>query len=262
MSFRTGLRGDDVVFMYAAANPATYTAYGCTFLAWGGAASGEAVRRLTELGVHCTGSLWCLTAGAEHLHKNADLRDAVVRDIEGKPVAVWWLFDSTFEGTLTWFGCTNHPAFRAFVRQRVAEEMRGGAPGLHVDDHLGTAHAVAFLGGCFCHYCIAAFRDWIAIHGTAKTMTLAGVTTWDDFDYRLLVRRHAADDANYIAQIESIPLRTEFLDFQLQRAAENVQQLGALAAEIVEHPITLSANTALPGVTTPCCDATPDAPGG
>ncbi|MDB5324903.1 MAG: Alpha-agarase [Phycisphaerales bacterium] len=242
----TALVGDDVIFMYPATDPATYARYGCTFLAWGGAAKGESVRQLESMGVHGTGSLWCLTAGAENLHKNADLRDAVCRDITGAPIPVWWLFDCTYEGTPTWFGCTNHPAFRAFVRQRVAEEMRGGAPGLHVDDHLGTAHSVAFLGGCFCDHCMAAFRTWLKENGTSDMLATAGATTWDEFDYRTLIRQHAADDAAYKANIESMPLRNEFLDCQLQLAAENVRQLGQLAADIVQRPITLSANAALP----------------
>jgi hypothetical protein len=243
---RSTLRGDDVVFMYPAADPASYSAYGCTFLAWGGAAKGGEVRRMESLGIHSTGSMWCLTAGAENCHKNEDLRDAVCRDIEGKPIPVWWLFDCTYEGTPTWFGCTNHPAFRAFVRERVAQEMRGGAAGLHVDDHLGTAHTVAFLGGCFCDHCMKAFRAWLSTNGTAATRKGADVSDWESFDYRDLVRQHAVDDQAYQKQKESIPLHAEFIDCQLQLASQNVSQLGALAAEIVGHPITLSANTALP----------------
>ena len=243
---RSTLYGDDVVFMYPAADPATYLDYGCTFLAWGGGAKGEAVRHLTSIGVHATGSMWCLTAGARTVHENPDLHDAVARDIEGKPIAVWWLFDCTFEGTPTYFGCTNHPAYRAFVRQMVAEQMRGDAPGLHVDDHLGTAHTVAYLGGCFCDTCMTDFRSWLRQHGTVESLMAAGVNHWDGFDYRTLVRQHAAADADYQANRETIPLHPEFLDFQLQAAAENVRQLGALAAEIVKRPITLSANTCLP----------------
>jgi hypothetical protein len=243
---RTSLYGDDVIFMYPPLEPATYAQYGCTMLAWGGAAKGETARWLAENGIHGTGSLWCLTAGPENLHKNADLRDAVARDIEGKPIPVWWLFDVTYEGTPTWFGCTNHHAFRAHVRQRVAEEMAGNAPGLHVDDHLGTAHPVAFLGGCFCDHCMAEFRTWLMHHGTAENLATACARDWDDFDYRSLVRQYATTDAQYQLEKESIPLYDQFLDCQLQLAAENVRQLGALASEIVKRPITLSANTCLP----------------
>ena len=232
--------------MYPAADPAVYAEYGCTVLAWGGAATGATVRQLSAMGVHPTASIWCLTAGVDRLIADADLRDAVARDIDGRPIPVWWLFDQARDGTPAWFGCTNHPAFRAHCRQRVAEEMRGGAAGLHVDDHLGTAHSVAFLNGCFCDHCMAAFRQWLERHGTPAAMATAGVTRWSDLDYRALVRTVAPDDAAYRANMASVPLRAEFLDCQLQLAAEHVRQLGALAAEIVQRPITLSANTALP----------------
>ncbi len=243
---RTALDGDDVVFMYPAADPAVYAEYGCTVLAWGGAATGAAVRQLSTAGVHPTASMWCLTAGVGRLTADADLRDAVARDIDGNPIPVWWLFDQARDGTPAWFGCTNHPAFRAHCRQRVAEEMRGGAAGLHVDDHLGTAHTVAFLNGCFCDYCMAAFGRWLERHGTPAALAAAGVTRWADLDYRALVRTVAPDDAAYRANVDAVPLRAEFLDCQLQLAAEHVRQLGALAAEIVQRPVTLSANTALP----------------
>ena len=183
--------------MYRPDSLSIYTDYGCTVLAWGGASTREKVRELRLLGVHSTGSMWCLTAGAKTLHDDADLREAVCRTLFGEPIAVWWLFDNVHEGTPTWFGCTNHPVFRAHVRKRVAEEMRGGAAGLHVDDHLGTAHTTAFLNGCFCDLCIAGFSDWLVEHGTASDAEAAGVTTWKAFDYRDLLRRHVSSDAEY-----------------------------------------------------------------
>ena len=74
----------------------------------------------------------------------------------------------------------------------------------------------------------------------------AEVADWERFDFRAFVRRFAQTDAEYRARKESISLYREFLDCQLQLAAENVRQLGALAREIVNRPITLSANTCLP----------------
>lgn len=106
------LKHSDVVFMYAA-DEASYKAYGATFVAWGGANTAAQVKRHRDLGIRCTGSMWCLTAGAENLAKDPALHDAVAKDIEGKPIEVPWLFDHVYQGQKTWFGCTNHPAFRA-----------------------------------------------------------------------------------------------------------------------------------------------------
>jgi hypothetical protein len=85
------LRGDDVVFMYAT-DAGTYKAYGATFLAWGGAHTRQRVEELRKLGIHPTGTMWCLTAGARLLHENEAIRDATVRDITGERIAVPWLF--------------------------------------------------------------------------------------------------------------------------------------------------------------------------
>ena len=105
------LKHSDVVFMYASSEEA-YKAYGATFVAWGGADTEERVRWHHDLGVRCTGSMWCLTAGAKLIHERPEIRAACAVDIEGNPVEVPWLFDHTHEGTKSYFGCTNHPEFR------------------------------------------------------------------------------------------------------------------------------------------------------
>lgn len=240
------LQYDDVVFMYLAEDNQAYIDYGATFLAWGGAHTLASVRRHEELGIHATGSMWCLTAGAENLHTDPDLREATCRDIEGHPIAVPWLPDHTFEGTPSYFGCTNHPTFRAHVRKTVAQVMSGTAHGLHVDDHLGSAHPAFGHGGCFCDYCMEAFRHWLQANETPMLLTEGGVASFDDFDYRTLVRRYATTRASYLEVQKEIPLHQVFVDCQLQLAAENTRQLGELASEITNRPVTLSANTCLP----------------
>jgi hypothetical protein len=240
------LQLEDVVFMYASRDEAAYADYGTTVVGWGGAHTLERVRRYEELGIHATGTMWCLTAGAEALHGNADLREAVCRDIAGEPIPVPWLPDHVYEGTPSWFGCTNHPTFRAHVRAKAAEAMSGAAHGLHVDDHLGSAHPAFGQGGCFCDFCMNAFRTWLLAHATPALLSEAGVADFEAFDYRSLVRRYATTREAYRKVQHEIPLHTEFVDCQLQLAAENTRQLGALASEIVGRPVTLSANTCLP----------------
>lgn len=242
------LEHDDIVFMYAAKDPAVYAEYGATVVAWGGAHTQERVQRYADLNIHATGTMWCLTAGAETLHKNADLREATARDIEGKPIIIPWRIDDTYEGTPAWWGCTNHPTFRAHVRKKVCEAMSGGARGLHVDDHLGTAHPANSDGGCFCDYCMALFREYLQTHSSPELLAEAGVESFDAFDYRDVVRRYATTRERYLDVQHDIPLHQLYVDFQLQRAAENTRQLGTLAAEIVGRPITLSANTCLPNL--------------
>lgn len=239
---------DDVVFMYAASDAQAYRNYSATFLAWGGAHSKDRVQQLRELGVYPTATMWCLTAGAKRLHENAEVREAVVRDIEGKPIAVPWLFDHTHQGTPSWWGCTNNPTYRALLRDDVRKVMSGGADGLHVDDHLGSAAPSEYAGGCFCDHCMAAFAKWLRQHSSAELLKKAGVESFEGFDFRAIVRKHATRREDYLKVRHKIPLYQEFIDCQLQLAAQNIRELGQVAAEVAGRPVTLSANTCLPGL--------------
>jgi hypothetical protein len=193
--------------------------------------------------------MWCLTAGAENIHKDPNLRAACAVDIEGKPVEVPWLFDQTFEGTKTYFGCTNHPAFRRLCAERVRQAMAGKADGLHVDDHLGTAGAAWWQGGGFCDYCMQGFRDYLKRHASASQLQQAGVQQLEGFDYRTLVRKYATTRQEYKKVQHQIPLMDLFLEFQAEAAAEHTRQLGELAAQVAGHPVLLSANACLPNKT-------------
>jgi hypothetical protein len=245
MHQRRVLTESDVVFMYPPRDAATVRAYRATVLAWGGAHSWEKVEAYRALGVHPTGTMWCLTAGGYVLSHHPELAEGVVRDITGVPIEVPWLPEGREKGTPNLWGCFNHPAYRAFLRKKVRECMDGGALGLHVDDHLGTAHPAISYGGCFCDFCIAAFRTFLKTV-QADVLAAAGVGDVETFDYRTLVRRHAATREDYLKVQESIPLHREFIEFHLREAARNVRELHALAEEVVGRPVSLSANTGLP----------------
>jgi len=222
-----------------------YRQCGATFLAWGGAETARSVKFHHDLGIRCTGSMWCLTAGSKKLRADARLREAVALDIEGKPIEVPWLFDGAYDGQKNWFGCTNHPTFRALNRERVSKVMAGGADGLHVDDHLGTAHAAIRYGGGLCDYCIEGFSEYLKEHAPKERLRDAGVRDLAAFDYRTVVRKFATTRRKYIEVRERIPLMDLFERFHLEAAAENVRQLGRLGAETAGHDILLSANTCL-----------------
>ncbi len=238
------LRHSEVVFMYASTSEA-YQAYGATFVAWGGANTKEEVQRHRDLGIRCTGSVWCLTAGAQTLYENAALREAVAIDIEGKPIPVPWQFDKVHRGQTTDFGNTNHPAFREHVKANVRRVMAGGADGLHVDDHLGVASPAAWYGGGFDDYSIAGFRAYLARRATKEQLAAAGVEDLGGFDYRTVVRRFAKTADAVKRRAGSIPLFDLWKQYHLEAAADFVEELRAAAAEAAGHPVLLSANACL-----------------
>ncbi|MBN1441962.1 MAG: hypothetical protein JXA90_04590, partial [Planctomycetes bacterium] len=238
------LRRSEVVFMYAA-SPEAYKAYGATFVAWGGANTAEQVKMHRDLGIRCTGSVWCLTAGAKTLHESRELREAVAVDIEGKPIAVPWQFDKVHEGQTTDFGNTNHPAFREHVKANVRRVMAGGADGLHVDDHLGVASPAHWYGGGFDDHSVAGFREYLKTHAAKEQLASAGIEDLAAFDYRDLVREHARTRDEVKRKAREIPLFDLWKEFHLDAAADFVEELRKVAEGAAGHPVLLSANACL-----------------
>ena len=238
---RSPLRASDVVFMYAA-DSEHYRAYGATFTAWGRAEQAAEVERHHQLGLRCTGTIWCLTAGEVRLHESAEMREAVARDITGKPVRVPWLMDHVYEGTPAWFGCTNHPAFRRLNRELARRVMAGGADGLHIDDPRGTSGALEVSGGGFCDHCMAAFREWLQKHGERDELVAAGVNDLEAFDYRGLVRRYANTREEFLDRRQDIPLYEAFVRFHREAAAENIRGIIREAEQEAGRQISASVN--------------------
>jgi hypothetical protein len=170
------LQRSDVVFMYEAA-PEVYAAYGATLLAWGGAPTAE--RRRAAVGVAWHGSVGMVTEfAAYHRRFPRTWEEGLCRDVHGQPLKVPWLTDQQHEGVPYWWCCTRQPQFRQFLEERVAEIVRAGADGVHVDDHLGSSGAL-FLGACFCGRCVAGFRE----HAWFSTSTGPGpscASPWPD----------------------------------------------------------------------------------
>ncbi len=231
------LKNSDVAFMYSSTKD-VYNAYKATWVAWGGA-SDNAVNDAHELGIHYAASMWTLTAGAENIHKRSDLRDAVSKDILLKPITVPWLWDHTYEGTPSYFGCTNHPVFREFSKERVAEAMKTGADGLHIDDHLGSAGSF-WNGGCFCDYCIDGFRKFLEDSNYLDEIDIS------NFNYRDFIRKQVSTREEYNKRRHELPMIELFQTFQVKSAAKFVAEMRDLAQEVRGKDITCSANTGIP----------------
>jgi len=240
-AMKSPMKHSDVVFMYPA-DPEIYEAYGATWVAWGGGRP-ESVRKAQDMGVHYVASMWTLTAGAENLHKRADLRDAVSKDILLEPIIVPWQWDHTYEGTPTYFGCTNHPTFRQFSRERVVSAMKTGADGLHIDDHLGSAGSF-WHGGCFCDYCVGGFRDFLKNPEYRDELEKHGIEL-DGFNYREFIRERVSTRDEYKSQRGKLPLTELYWLYQVKSAAAFVLELRKLAEEVKGASITCSANAGI-----------------
>lgn len=236
------LEHSDVAFMYTS-EPEIYEAYQATWVAWG-SASPESVKKAHQLGMHYAASMWALTAGAENLHKQKDLRDAVSKDILLEPIIVPWLWDHTYEGTPSYFGCTNNPVFRKFTVERVISAMETGADGLHIDDHLGTAGSF-WHGGCFCDFCMNGFTDFLKKPSYEEELKNHNINI-DNFNYREFLLTKVSSREEYLRKRGELPLVELYQTFQVKAAAEFVLELRNIAEKVKGSKITCSANTGIP----------------
>jgi hypothetical protein len=239
---RWKMRHSDVVFMYSPKESGTYDAYRASVVLWGDAGAAKVA---SEHGVHSQGSMWFLTAWGDKLAEDPELLKSVCVDIEGKPIEVPWLTDLKQKLPNYW-GCTNAPYYREYLRKQALAATNGPVAGLHIDDHCGTAACASYAGGCFCWHCMAGFREYLMAHYTMSELAALGVNNVATFDYAAYVRRFATTRKEYVARLREIPLYVPFMNFQARSESALVGEIGAICEKAAGRSLSLSANCGLP----------------
>jgi hypothetical protein len=200
-------------------------------------------RTYRELGVrHLAVNTWMLTATADVLRREPRYVDASCVDVTGERIVPSWL-EGPGDGVKDYWGCTNHPLFRELLREQVRRGIASGADMLHLDDHLGSAAAADFAGGCFCAHCLEGFRGWLARHHDGAELRALGIDDVASFDYRAYVRAAGiALRSDYLARKHELSLYPLFLRFQRAAVAGLVAELKALAAEVAGEAVPLGLN--------------------
>ena len=192
-------------------------------------------------------NVWILTATNTVYHDDPRYQEAVCVDIEGVPVIPFWREDAFYKGVPDYWGCTNHPLFRAQCKERVIAGMNSGATMQHIDDHLGT-YAACFMegmAGCFCEHCMEGFRNWLNKAYSESDLVSKGIEDPQAFDYAAFLRsRGIVNREIYLGarEKEEIPLFEDFLDFQREEAAEFIKVLGAVADSTAGQDIPIGVN--------------------
>ncbi len=237
------LKESDVLFMYASADSSNYGKYKADMVAWGTFGVPSRIPEIQRLGIRATGTMWCLTATAWVLYENLSLREAVARDILGVPIVVQWLANDDCNGVKSYWGCVNNPVFSNYLQGLMRTECQYKPDGIHVDDPLGGSfESTSFDGGCFCDYCMAGFREWLRRNNRTNALAIAGVASFDAFNYKTLILSRVSDRQQYIQQKYSLPLFQEFLDYQMESALNNFISLQNTAFSLLGRNITYSAN--------------------
>ena len=242
----------DVVFM-GPKSADVYQAYAGTLVSWGGYAWSDSpqavedfnkrVQTAHDLGLRYCAGLAFRTAFAGMIDFSPEFMDAVCRDLNGNPILVPWLWDHKHKDHPAYWFCTNAPLYREYLRQQTRRATVAHIEGLHIDDYNGTA-GTEWRGGCFCRYCMAAFRDYLRKNVPAERLKELGIQSLDDFDYGQFLRAQGVSIEDYRRRVDSsLPLGPEFMTFQYRAAAEWVGEIRRYAESLVGHPLMLSVNS-------------------
>ena len=232
----------DVFFMYGQRNISVYTQFRATMVAWGMFSGQSGISWVRKMGVRTTGAFWCLSPGSADVCRDRSLTNGLVRDIEGKPIVVPWLSDDRTGNCRGWWGCVNTTAFSAWLQGKLEKESEFKPDGMHIDDPVGGTFESLTAGGCYCGDCMKKFSDWLEKRGDNKVLSRTGVRSFREFDYRNLVRAVAGTRAETVRRRDSLPLRREFEEFQLECSVSNFKRLSREARMRLGTNSSLSAN--------------------
>ncbi len=251
------LKRSDVVLMYPGSLE-VFRQYGATVVAWGGRPWGtddKAIadwrRRVAEarsLGVRYRGNVDFRVAFGGMIDFDPHFMDSVCRTLDGKPITVPWLWDQKHNGNPAYWFCTNSPSYREYIKSQAKLALTADMDGLHADDYNGTA-GTHWQGGCFCPWCMAAFRDCLAKDVPREALEKAGVSSLQGFDYGEFLRARGVTTEQFRSQVElyppRLPLAQEYLAFQLKAATAWVGKFKSYAEELAGHPLVLSVNSSV-----------------
>lgn len=166
----------------------------------------------------------------ERLMEDPGLREAACLDFNLRPITPGWQAGRNHKGFPLTLFCSNHPRYRAFIRHLMFMYFETGPDGVFVDDSGGTPVSYKS-GGCFCPYCMTRFRGYLRDKYTPAQWLALKLGDLDAFDYREVVRQHAADAAELTAarKRQEIPLDADFADFLRISDAELFQSLHSMA---------------------------------
>ncbi len=233
------LKRSDVVFMTQADRQA-YEDYGATAVAWGGKPTPQSLEQAR--GLKFFGSVGMVTEFGRYYERfPQSYGQGLCRGLDGQPYKVPWLTDLQHNGIPFWWCCTRQPLFRQYISVRVVETVKAGADGVHVDDHLGTAGAL-WTGGCFCDRCVEEFHDYLKRLPTTE-LARQGIQNPESFNYRSVLREWLAQKPG--RRVQDHPLWSQWRIYQLQGAAQFMEELRSLAARTAGHAVPMGANAGL-----------------
>ncbi|MBF0196852.1 MAG: beta-galactosidase [Planctomycetes bacterium] len=195
------------------------------------------------------------SATAKVLYENPKLQEAVLRDVENKPIRVPWFKPWTFKGVETLWGCFHHPDYRAHVISKVLKGLKTNANALHFDMPCGSSRFE--YGGCYCHYCGEEFKSYLRQKYSIAELKHKGLSDIESYNYRLAVQAVVPtkeDSINAYFKGEPMPFRYEYETFQRHAAGKFIKELGVLVKKVAgpNAPVTANAWRMTPATLATC----------
>ncbi|MBN1342514.1 MAG: hypothetical protein JXQ73_07530 [Phycisphaerae bacterium] len=164
--------------------------------------------------VKASGRLFGGAAAAPSYVKPKDdpnwLGNVVVKNLDGKPIIAPW--KRTWKPTL--WGCVNNPELERGYMQYLKAYVDAGAEVMQRDEPGGN-HTATRWGGCFCPYCMAAFRTYLAKETSPDDRRRLNIENLETFDYRERLRKQGAPVGDAFAKWKGGELKRLFEDFQM-----------------------------------------------
>ncbi|MFO7976980.1 MAG: hypothetical protein R6V12_20400 [Candidatus Hydrogenedentota bacterium] len=163
--------------------------------------------------VKARGCLFGGAASAPSYNRQGDdpewFEKVVIKNLEGEPIIAPW--KRNWNRTL--WGCVNTPKLERGYLECLKQYLDAGAEVMQRDEPRANLLAVHW-GGCFCDYCMAGFRTWLAENTTREQRQAAGVDALDTFDYREHLRAENAPVGDAFGKWDGGQLKKWFIAFQ------------------------------------------------
>jgi hypothetical protein len=176
--------------------------------------------------------------------------DSVCRTLDGQPITVPWLWDHKHKGNPAYWFCTNSPSYREYLKSQAKLALSADMDGLQIDDYAGTAGTHS-QGGCFCRWCMAAFREYLRQNASPEALEKLGIPLLNGFDYGEFLRARGVTTEQFRkesgAYPPKLPLAQEFVTFEFSAATAWVAEFRAYAEKLAGHPLAVSVNSPVSG---------------
>lgn len=153
-------------------------------------------------------------------HPGGGRQQGRLMDLDGNLVSAPWM--------RAWkdpaWGCCNSTEWRASYLAAAKAALEAGADLFQMDDPVLNLGAMQW-GACFCPYCMAGFRDYLADHSTPEQRASWGIVDLADFDYATDLRAQGAPAGDAFGKWDGGPLKAQFRDFLQASVARFYQDI-------------------------------------